>query len=252
MTTNVYDSHAGVVATDSRWSIQQGRWLVYVDDVPFHKIETLGQIAFVFAGKGRRIQEWKNWIRTKPSDLSARPSVDGISICLVEMVSKEVIFCEKQDIVKDGASFAGSGSRFAYMCWAVNRDARKSVESAKRLDHASGGDVKFLQFLDRVNNLNFASVVAEATIDMVDAAVRKRGMVMDLYENRTGGVPFKFSDIAASSPADDEDLLKLNARVTSGEASAEAPCDGMYSDWTAEQEAKLNSALTSAFAWESK
>ncbi|MES2716605.1 MAG: hypothetical protein V4795_12610 [Pseudomonadota bacterium] len=251
MTTNVYDSNVGLVATDSRWSIQQGRWLVYVDDVPFYKIETLGQIAFMFAGKGRKIQEWKYWIRTEPADLSARPSVDGISVCLVQMASKEVLFCEKQDIVKDGASFAGSGSRFAYMCWSVNRDARKSVESAKRLDPASGGDVKFLQFLDRANN--FAAVVAEATIDMVDTALQKRGMVMDLYENRKGGAPFKLSDIAgATNPAVDEDLLSLHAKVVSGEASAEAPCDGMYSDWTAEQEARLNSALTLAFGWDKK
>lgn len=243
MTTNVFDGPAGVLATDSRWSVQQGRWLVYVDDTAFWKLELAHDAAFMFAGKGRRIQEWKDWIRTDPQDDSEMPDPEGISVCLVKVSTKEVRFAERQDIVKDGAYFAGSGSRYAFTCWAVNKDAQKSIGSAMKVDPATGGEVKFFDVVSKKHNLT--SISAEASVDAVHKAITTRGIVMDIGAKRPGAAPFKLSDIAAS----DTELRDLQAKLESGELAPEAPCDGMYSEWTADQKTRLKGAISDVFGW---
>ena len=89
---------AGVLATDSRWSQQQGRWLVYVDDTAFQKIEVSHDTAFMFAGRGIAIQRWKDWIREGGPEASI-PEFDGLCLCAVRMPTKEVRICENLPIV---------------------------------------------------------------------------------------------------------------------------------------------------------
>ena len=75
MTTNVFDGPVGLVATDSRWSIQRGRWLIYLDDTNFDKIELTDAAAFMFAGSAVLIEKWKLWIRSNPPDASGMPEL---------------------------------------------------------------------------------------------------------------------------------------------------------------------------------
>lgn len=244
MTTNVYDSNSGLIATDSRWSVTWSKWVVYVDDARFEKLERFKSFAFMFAGLGLRIQEWKHWIRSEPSDLSSAPSLDGISVCIVNTDENAVIFSGRQDIVKDGAYFAGTGSRPAYLCWEKNRNAQKSIETAKEFDIYTGGDVKYIDGKSGSHNIYHGTV--EVTIDMVGKAIETRGMVMEIAASKpTGGAPFKLSDIAAN----DIEMRQLQGKIANGELAPEAPCDGMYSEWTSDQKDRLKSALSTVFSW---
>lgn len=249
MTTNVFDGNRGVIATDSRWSVLWSRWLVYVDDARFEKIERYKNNSFMFAGKGEVIQAWKTWIRSEPQDASAIPSCDGISVCIVNADTRTVTFCERQDIVKEGAYFSGTGSRYAYMCWEKNRSAQRSVESAKGVDYFTGGEVKFLDMVDGSHNLHLGT--ADVTIQMVSSALNTRGMVMEIAA-KTGnvGAPFKLSDIAAND-AELQELQELQGMIASGALTPEAPCDGMHSEWTDDQKTKLQTALATVFEWKS-
>jgi len=244
VTTNVFDGNTGLIATDSRWSVTWSKWIVYVDDARFEKIERYGVFAFMFAGQGRMIQLWKCWIRSSPNDDTAMPSCDGIAVCIVNVEQKSVVFSARQDIVKDGAYFAGTGSRYAYLCWEKNRNAQKSVETAKEIDVFTGGEVKFYDGSSGDHNLHCGTV--DVTIEMVGRAIESRGIVMEIASG-AGAVraPFKLSEVAAN----DVEIRELQSKIANGEVSPEAPCDGMYSEWTADERTKLKSALSGVFSW---
>lgn len=253
MTTNVFDGHVGLIATDSRWSQQYGRWLVYIDDAVFDKIEVANNFAFMFAGSGRLIQEWKNWIRSNPTDDSGQPAVEGISLNGLNMTTKAVRYTEGKSITHESSIFAGSGASHAVMCWRSNRNAMKSVETAKAMDPASGGEVKFLEFSTGNTNLGAGvAVFAPGTIEAVDKAIATRGIYMDLTTRMNGGAPFKISDLAAQGSLDDDamaEMRTLQEKMASGELSANAPCDAMYSEWTPTAKTELKGFLSEVFGW---
>lgn len=243
MTTNVFDGIQGVIATDSRWSVLWGRRLIYVDDSRFEKIERFRDFAFMFAGKGSIIQLWKNWIRSAPPDMTGMPQCDGISVCIVNVDTKKVVFSERQDIVKDGAYFSGTGSRYAYLCWEKNRNPQKSVESAKSVDVFTGGEVKYLDMNDGSHNLH--AVTEDVTIEMVSKAIESRGMVMEIASASKQAAPFKLSDIAAH----EAELQEIKELISNGSLSPEAPCDGMHSEWSRDDKERLKEALATVFRW---
>lgn len=243
MTTNVFDGGCSVVATDSRWSKQVGKWLIYIDDARFEKLELYKSFCFVFAGSGRVIQQWKSWIQSSPTDFSTKPGCDGISVCIVNTTDKSVLFTQNEDIVKDNAYFYGSGARHAYRCWDANRDPKKAVETAKSFDACTGGDVKFIDMKSMSHNLH--QVTKQVSLQMVEQALDSRGMVMELNQGmHTGNPPFKLADVASS----DKELLQAKEQLSSGAMSLEAPCDGMYSEWSKEQKDKLDDALKIVFS----
>ncbi|NMM15367.1 MAG: hypothetical protein HHJ17_17760 [Rhodoferax sp.] len=246
MTTNVYDSLAGMMSSDSRWSCQFGKYLIYIDDARFEKIEKYQNSVFMFAGDGTKIQAWKDWIRTSPKSNVGIPDCEKICICIADQAKNSVLFMERQDIVKDGGYFAGSGSRYAYQCWGQNKDPLKAVETAKVFDVSSGGDVKFFEFGSGKHNL-FSPIGKDVRIEDVSKAMATRGNVMEITVNSaTNSPPFKLADMAAN----DASLLDVQNKITSGQLSPTAPCDGMYSEWTAGQLDKLNSALGKVFDWD--
>lgn len=243
MTTNVLDREAGLFATDSRWSQQSGRWLVFVDDTAFHKIEVSGDTAFMFAGRGVAIQKWKDWIAAGGQE-DKLPSFDGLCLSAVNMQTQEVKICENLPIVRSNSAFGGSGSRFAFTCWTVNKSAKKAVETAKGLDPATGGSTTYLEFGSRANNLN-QTVFLERTLAEVDRAILTRGIVMDTSTLNSGGVPFKLKDLAASN----DEVRELEAKFATGELSADAPSAGMHNTWTDDQKERVKSALRDIFHW---
>lgn len=243
MTTNVFCKASGVLATDSRWSQQQGRWVVYVDDTDCHKIEVAADTAFMFAGRGHRIQQWKNWIRAG-ADKRSLPEFEGLCICAVDIETQVMKICEGLPIVRDQAAFGGSGAGFAFSCWAANGDPCKSVETAKGLDPATGGETKYFKFQSRENNLSFG-IVGERTITDVDRAILTRGLVMDIGNSRPGALPFRLSELAASN----DEVRELQSKIATGELSADAPSDAMYSQWTDDQKTRVKKALGEIFQW---
>lgn len=69
---------------------------------------------------------------------------------------------------------------------------------------------------------------------------------MDISSKREGALPFKLTDIAAAG-AGDSDLAALKDMVERGEIAADAPCDGMHSEWSQEQKKKLDGVLRQVF-----
>lgn len=245
MTTNVYDSTKGLMTTDSRWSVRHGDYLIFIDDARFEKIERYEDAVFMFAGNGQKIQAWKTWIRSRPADQSGMPPCEQMCVCIARFSTRDVLFAERQDIVRNGGHFAGSGSRFAFECWERNACARQAVESAKQFDYLSGGDVKFVDFTSGEHNL--FSLANDVQIGDVGKALAIRGNVMKIAVNSTSVAqpPFKLADLAAN----DADLQDVQARIASGDVSPTAPCDGMYSEWTDAHKSKLTAVLSDVFGW---
>lgn len=199
MTTNVFDRGVGSLATDSRWSQRYGRWLTYVDDASFHKIEIAQTAAFMFAGRGVLIQQWKDWIRSGAAQAQL-PGFDGLCVCAVDIETREIKICEGLPIVQDGGAFGGSGASYAYTCWATNRDAMRSVETAKALDPATGGETRYFDLRTKQHNLH-VPVFGESTISAVDRAILARGIVMDISSQlvNSGGASHAARRLAADS-----------------------------------------------------
>ncbi len=219
-----------------------GRYLLYIDDTALEKIEVYKDRAFMFAGNGRLIQSWKDWIRTGPTDSSGMPPVDGICVAGIDIPSKTVKLSEGLSISFEGAVFAGSGALHAQRCWKTNRNARMAVTSATALDPATGGDVKHFCCSTRENNLG-THVFAPYRIEDIDRAIMERGNIMDRAAAMGGSVPFKVSDLAAN------DKAELQAAVARGELSAEAPCDAMANKWTEDAKDRLGAFLADTFNW---
>lgn len=117
------------------------------------------------------------------------------------------------------------------------------METAKKFDFSSGGDVKFFDFQSGAHNL--FSPKDEVTVDDVLNALNDRGMVMEIAVNGINEPPFKLKDAAANDPA----LKDVQAKLANGEISPTAPCDGMYSEWTSDQKSRLKSVLGDVFGW---
>lgn len=243
MTTNVFDGKVAFMATDSRWSIQRGRWLLYLDDTNFDKIEISDDAAFMFAGRGIQIELWKHWIRSKPKDKSNMPAVEGISVTGVNLKTKER-YTEGKSITHDDSIFAGSGARYAVQCWNKNRCARKAVDTAKTYDCATGGDLKYFDFDSGEKKLG-GSLFAPATIADIDQALATRGMIMDITAKGTP-IPFKLSELAAAQ----DEIQSIREDIAAGTLSAQAPCDAMYSEWSPEEKERLTGFLGRAFGWQ--
>lgn len=246
MTTNVYDSVQGVLASDSRWSVTYGSYLVYIDDTGFEKIEILNnKHAFMFAGFARAIQNWKTWIRSNPTNMDGAPDFEGMCVCVVDIEANKVLFSQRQDIVKDGSYFAGSGSRHAALCWLVNKCAKRAIETAKTRDICTGGDVKYFDIKSKTHNLY--NVRKDITMEMVRNALVQRGEVMTIATANDLNPPFKkLADLVA---ANDADAVEISAQLASGALNPQAPCDGMVSEWTAAERSDLTNVFGEVFGW---
>lgn len=231
------------MATDSRWSIQHGSYIVYLDDSGYEKILLWNGHAIMFAGNGGLIQQWKDWIRSNPPDASNQPPEEGICVCIVDMAAKKVKSSVKQIVLPVGGYFAGSGQIYAVPCWMKNRRAQLAVETAKSNDKLSGGDVKFYNLVSGENNLNVNFPTGNLTIQTLTAALLKRGLVMETKKGAMHGVPF------AEAANDNPELQQIVEKVANGELTASAPSEGMYSQWNAEEKASLKSALGDMFGW---
>jgi hypothetical protein len=250
MTTNIFDGNARVMATDSRWSIEYGSWLFYLDDTGYEKIERCNGFALMFAGRGERIQEFKDWIRSNPAPESEMPAVKGMSVCMVEEATGEVAFQKHQDIESGNVLCAGSGARWAFDCWSKNRSSKQAVESAKIKDYCSGGEVKYIDFANNDTNLFSYNAESQLTIQTISTNIFQRGIAMKIQATPVGtpNLPFTKADATA---ANDEQLARaeVGALVANGTLSATAPCDGMHNEWSADDKANFKVALGRMFGW---
>jgi len=252
MTTNIFDGNSSVMASDSRWSIEYGSWLLYLDDTGYDKIERFNGTALMFAGHGLKIQEYKIWIHSEPADFSGMPETKGMSVCMVDEATGSVAFQKHQDIESNNVFCAGSGARPAYSCWLTNKCPKQAVESAKLKDCYSGGEVKYVNFSTFETNIANYHSQAQLTIEAISANIIKRGISMKIHTTPKGTPDLPFLK-AGMDPANDEEppREKMAALVASGDLSATAPCDGMHSDWSEDDKEKFKSALGKMFGWKS-
>jgi hypothetical protein len=251
MTTNIFDKNSAVMATDSRWSIEYGQWILYLDDTGYEKIERCNGVALMFAGLGPKIQEYKDWIRSKPTDFSLMPDVKGMAVCMVHEASNNVTFRKHQDIEANNVYCAGSGARPAYSCWLDNKCSKTAVESAKLKDHYSGGEVKYVNFGTSETNLHAVFPQVQMTIQTITDNIIQRGIAMQIHATPTGTPDLKLAK-ASSGVVNDEQAARaeMASLVAQGKLSATAPCDGMHSDWSEEDKTAFRAALAQMFGWE--
>lgn len=243
MTTNVFCKKKNVLASDSRWSFRIDDKLsttlviAYVDDTGYDKIALDEDTGFIFAGPGHAIDRWRTWALSPNQALLPRPPVEtDFAICMTDLESGDILMEHGQKISDEFCRTAGTGAFPAYECWKVNFDAKTAVESAKKVDLSSGGDVKFLSCGDRKHNLSFA-----ASFDSIAAQFLHKGMVMYPASSHNA-VPI------AQAANDDPRVASLVSKVKSGQASAEAPSGLDPVVWTPADEARLDEALAARAA----
>lgn len=250
MTTNIYDSNQFIMATDSRWSIQLGCWLMYADEVGYDKIIHQRGKVLMFAGFGSAIQAWKDWILSTPIGPVDMPPHKGMAVCMVDATTKIVDFDAHQDIVDSGVYCAGSGARHAYGCWKSNNSAIKAVETAKSMDIFSGGEIKYFDCNNQSNNLTQLAPLTNITINTVDEAILRGGKIMKINLPSPGNPPFSLrTESSANDDGEASAIALITRKVASGELSATAPCDGMHNDWTDVNKEKFTLALGNMFGW---
>ncbi|MDO8693512.1 MAG: hypothetical protein Q7J51_05390 [Sheuella sp.] len=240
MTTNVYDKLTGMMATDSRWSIEWGGFLLYIDDSGFDKIELFNDCAVMFAGDSAEIEKWKRWMAINPSDLSEMPEPVKINVCISRESDLQVIYQYKQSIIDETGYFAGTGTNYALQCWLKNRDAKKAVATATLSDHRSGGDVMYYDLKNKSSNLS-SRVLGEADLSAqyVSAQILSRGSFMNMALGLSGSISFD------QALLENPDLKEMKDMISAGTLTASAPFEGMGAPWPDEERQKLKNAMQS-------
>ena len=234
MTTNVFDGHAGLMASDSRWSNSDlGYAVLYVDDAEFEKIVRTEKLAFMFAGDAGKIKEWKEWAVDPAAMIRTMPDPDGVAMCMVDIKTGEIrreFDCDP-DCMVEKARFAGTGAKHAYKCWTDNRDAKKAVSTAIGADRYSGGQVKFLELSTGENNLSkkdrYESIVELFKSKGKYMFIQPQGKLGEELDVDTG----------------DEAVKALAHKVASGEARLEAPTSSRRV-WSPEEKEELKRVLS--------
>lgn len=245
MTTNIYDFHAGMIGSDSRWSIETpSKSIIYVDDSGYEKIAHIGNYAFLFAGNVMVIHAWKMYLHERSQGLpAARPPLAGCAFLAVELSSCEILEEYGQDIgpvdAETGrkvASFAGTGSFHAHKCWRQNKCVKTAVRSAVADDYFSGLPLKYLN-LKNAGDKDCASVL---DLEVLRNSFLTKGMVM---KPSTIKAPIPLLEAAVNDP----EIAKCRDDIANGKATIQAPCDAMYNQPTAEDERKVDAMLERMF-----
>lgn len=236
MTTNVYDIPAGLLTSDTRWSVEDVDWIAYVDDSGYDKIVFDSDIGILFAGNLAKIDIWKQWFLSGRID-PAPTELDGISLIIVDIKDGTVQF--KTDYLLESVTedvteawYSGTGGPYAKDCWQVNRCAKKAVNTAIECDAFSGGEVKFV---DRTTSgTNIRNDVQYLEIMEI---LKERGMMINKQNYKA--VPIKD---AANDPSDPT-LQAFANKVMSGSVQLNAPFPGMEQPWTKDKKEELHSVL---------
>lgn len=185
MTTNAIDRLNRLVASDSRWSILlDGNRIAYVDDTGFDKLANRQFHTMAFAGDGVLIERWKGWFLAEELDFDNLPPFQRLEgnalvtlyFSLVQKPDCTVIFNSGWWIHHgEHASFAGSGAPHAYDCYVINGCGKKAISSAAVNDPATGGEIKYVELVSGVHNLN----AEQSTLSSAIQQLNQRGFVMD-------------------------------------------------------------------------
>lgn len=242
MTTNVYDVKASLLTSDSRWSVDGGDWIAYVDDTGYDKITFDARLAFLFAGDMAEIDYWKKWVADgRPKNEKPLNHVNRISVLQVDVANGKVVFqrgsfqgayfgVSKVPL----ATFGGSGAEPAKICWVDNKCAMKAVSSAIAKDYFSGGETMFYNRANHQSNVTNSATVAD-----VKQQAKERGQIMNV---KNGQLTTTVKD-AVNDPSNPAAQALANV-VLSGGASFNAPFPDMDKPWTQEEIEAFDAALS--------
>lgn len=247
MTTTVCDMGRRVLATDCRWSWQTPEAILYVDDVGFEKMLYTGDAIYQFAGNSAVIQEWKDFMSTEPGSSTHRPTLDGISLVVYDVIGHQIVLAHNCFNIADPENqaravsiFSGTGMVHALPAWSIHRCAYKAVEHAVAMDPFSGGPTKFFETNDCTHNL-----MDVIRVDGINRALPLKGYVMTKPNVETKlGEPVPASEAAANDPA----IRDVVEKIAQGELAPSAPFMYMLHKATAEQNASADKALDAFFA----
>lgn len=251
MTTNVYDYATGVLASDSRWSIETpSNSIIYVDDSGYDKVDVVGDTAYLFAGAVPVIHIWKMYLRSRQQGdkTLARPSMEGMAMLAVALKSGDVVHGYGQDIFpsEDGkilSSFAGTGAYSAHKCWLKNKSAITAVITATTQDRFSGLPHKYCSTRNLVDS-DFSKCT---DLRVLSSSFLDRGMVM---KNPAASSPqaLPVSIPLKDAAENDPEIKSYVDLLASGRIdSVKAPCDAMYNKPSKQDEADMDRALDLIF-----
>lgn len=248
MTTTVYDASQLLLTSDSRWSaevsLQDGTYLLFVDNTGFNKLANRLGGVLVLAGDGELISQWKSWWTAEGNiDVQTMPAVAlnnmrMVSVMIVSKESGEILFdagpklAYADESAEEGrtylAVFSGSGQQFAANCWWTNRCSHTAVSSAAANDPCTGGDVKFINCTNDENNLEDENF----DYTSIKKSLTERGMLMKIADKNV---------IPLDQHAQGADIKD---QIANGAIRASAPT-GMESTfkWDEARLAKLNHAV---------
>lgn len=255
MTTTIYDIEAKLVCSDSRWSMQipwndGSKSILYVDDTRFDKVADIENAVLLLAGDAELIAQWKKWWYEDAQNKVPHPELNlgpdrNIVLTIISKPTNEILFdagpkltyfCYDKD--RNLAVFAGSGSKFAADHWGPVRCAIRSVEEAAESDPCTGGNVKFVDFESKTNNLSEPCYDKNEILNNITS----RGMIMEINT-------LKNSQNAVAIPlADHPHKDQVTNMVATGRVHAGAPTGNAKPfEWTDERKNKLQQAIDTVF-----
>jgi hypothetical protein len=245
MTTTVCDMESRVLTTDSRWSWQTDRAILYVDDVGFEKMLYADGAVYQFAGNSAVIQQWKDFMSTQPGSSTDRPTLDGISLVVYDLNNHAVVLAHNCFHIGEPGQiprsiFSGTGMVHALPAWTLHRCAYQAIDHAVSMDPFSGGPTKFFETNERQHNLMDVIRVGD-----INRALPSKGYVMTKPNVETKlGEPVSASEAAANDPA----IKELVDKIAQGQMAPSAPFMFMLHKASAEQNMTADNALNAFFA----
>lgn len=239
------DRVAGVLSTDSRWSIlsNDGEWLAFVDDTDYDKLVCMRSAGFLFAGDLPLIDAWKQYVLAGMKK-GTRPEViqrTKISVIQVDLTTGDIVFqSHKMLRAMFGSAvravFAGTGAEPAKDCWDKNKCAVTAITSASAKDKRSGGKVVYLRRSPRGGN-----EVNTTTADQVMQIIKDRGFLMNTSNAQPVIVPIT---TAANDASNLVAQAFANEILSGGSAPLSAPFPGMDEPWSDETVAEFERVLS--------
>lgn len=236
MTTNVYDISKGLLSTDSRWSKDNGEYVVYIDNTGYDKIVYDNRIAILFAGDLDLVDVWKKWFHKGKPD--PRPKLlDDVSLIIVSLETGMPVFKSEYTLTSGNeetiqAVYGGTGGVYAKNCWEVNSCAITAVNTAIKEDLLSGGEVVYLNRNNLSNNIKNSCKIFH-----VNTQLKETGTIMNMKTKQKESIQ-NFMNSSNSSSAQ-----ALVEEVISGNAKLSAPFVGKGQPWSNEKIAELDNVL---------
>jgi hypothetical protein len=251
LTTNIIDHKAKQVCSDSRWSglidWKGDKYLLFVDDTNFHKLEHSDKAVIVMAGDAELIGHWKKWWQNPELDRLPDVTLEDNREIVITIVhkkdnrvifdigSKHAMYDSEQEI--NTAIFAGSGGIHAANFWGIVPCAIRAVESAAEHDPFTGGNVMYVDYnIDKSNLTDESNNVQE-----INNALVERGMIMK--------VEIKDSVTSVAIPITEHEAhTEIVQSISSGQINPSAPVSTIRkAEWTDERKEKLAEAIRLVF-----